>query len=35
MLGDPAYRENAELMRDEIRALPGPDRAVELLEQLR
>ena len=34
VVADPATGENAELMRDEVRALPGPERAVELIEQL-
>jgi UDP:flavonoid glycosyltransferase YjiC (YdhE family) len=34
VLADPSYRENAALLRDEIAALPGMDRAVELLERL-
>ena len=34
MLADPAYRRNAERLRDEIAALPGMDHAVELLERL-
>jgi len=34
VLADPTYRTNAERVRDEIAALPGPDRAVELLERL-
>jgi UDP:flavonoid glycosyltransferase YjiC (YdhE family) len=33
-LGDPAYRRVAEVLRAEIRALPGPEGAVALLEQL-
>ena len=31
---DPRYRANAELLRDEILALPGPDYAFELVVQL-
>jgi UDP:flavonoid glycosyltransferase YjiC (YdhE family) len=31
---DPAYRLNAERVRDEIAVLPGPDHAVTLLERL-
>jgi MGT family glycosyltransferase len=31
---DPAYRRNAERLRDEIAALPGPSHAVLLLERL-
>ncbi len=31
---DPAYRRNAERVRDEMAALPGPEHAVELLERL-
>jgi UDP:flavonoid glycosyltransferase YjiC (YdhE family) len=34
VLADPTYRLNAERMRDEIAALPGPDHAVTLLERL-
>jgi UDP:flavonoid glycosyltransferase YjiC (YdhE family) len=34
VLGDPRYRENAEHLRREIRALPEPEHAVELLEGL-
>jgi MGT family glycosyltransferase len=34
VLHDPRYRENAEQVRDEMRALPGPECAIELLEQL-
>jgi UDP:flavonoid glycosyltransferase YjiC (YdhE family) len=34
VLADPAYRLKAELIRDEIRALPGPERALALVEQL-
>ena len=34
VLGDPRYRENARRLRDYIRALPGPDHAVRLLERL-
>ena len=34
VLGDPEYRKAAERMRDEIADLPGPDHAVNLLEQL-
>ncbi len=34
VLGDPSYRRNAERLRDEIAALPGPEYAVALLEQL-
>jgi len=34
VLDEPAYRRNAERIRDEITALPGPERAVELLERL-
>jgi UDP:flavonoid glycosyltransferase YjiC (YdhE family) len=34
VLADPAYRRNAGRLRNEIRALPGPERAVALLEQL-
>src|SRR5262249_28984865 len=33
-LADPAYRRAAERRRDEYAALPGPERAVELLEAL-
>ena len=34
VLSEPGYRREAGLIRDEIRALPGPERAVELIEQL-
>jgi UDP:flavonoid glycosyltransferase YjiC (YdhE family) len=34
VLADPAYRANAERLRDEMAALPGPDHAVVLLERL-
>ena len=34
VMADPNYRRNAELIRDEIAALPGPERALALLEQL-
>ena len=34
VLADPTFRRNAEQLRDEIHALPGMDRAVELLERL-
>jgi UDP:flavonoid glycosyltransferase YjiC (YdhE family) len=34
VLAEPGYRRNAGLIRNEIRALPGPERAVELIEQL-
>ncbi len=34
VLGDPTYRRNAERLRDEMAALPGPEHAVELLERL-
>jgi len=34
MLANPAYRQNAERMRAEIATLPGPERALELLERL-
>jgi len=34
MLDDPAYRRNAERLRDEIAALPEPAHAVRLLERL-
>jgi UDP:flavonoid glycosyltransferase YjiC (YdhE family) len=33
-LSQPGYRREAELIRDEIRALPGPEHALELIEQL-
>ena len=33
-MADPSYRRNAELIRDEIAALPGPEHALALLEQL-
>jgi UDP:flavonoid glycosyltransferase YjiC (YdhE family) len=34
VLRNPRYRENAEHLRREIRALPEPEHAVELLERL-
>ncbi len=34
VISDPTYRRNAERMRDEIAALPGPEHAVALLERL-
>ncbi len=34
MLANPEYRRNAGRLRDEIAALPGPARAMELLERL-
>jgi MGT family glycosyltransferase len=34
VLRDPGYRAAAERVRDEIRALPGPEHAVRLLERL-
>ena len=34
VLGDPAYRERAIRLRDQIRTLPGPEHAVGLLERL-
>jgi len=34
VLAEPSYRRNAEGMRDELAALPGPEYAVELLERL-
>ena len=34
VLADPSYRRAAERIRDEIDALPGPERAVTLLERL-
>jgi MGT family glycosyltransferase len=34
VLGDPVYRRNAERLRDEMVALPGPERAVALIERL-
>jgi UDP:flavonoid glycosyltransferase YjiC (YdhE family) len=34
MLGNAAYRQNAEALRDEIEALPGIDYAVSLLKRL-
>jgi MGT family glycosyltransferase len=34
VLGDPAYREQAIRQRDQIRALPGPEHAVGLLQRL-
>jgi hypothetical protein len=34
VLGDTAYRRNAEQLHDEVRALPGPEHAVTLLGEL-
>ena len=34
VLADPTYRQNAERIRDEMAALPGPEYAVGLLERL-
>lgn len=34
ILGDSSYRRNAERIRDEMAALPGPEHAVALLERL-
>ncbi len=34
VLRDPRYRQNAQRLRDEMEALPGPERGVELLERL-
>ena len=34
VVSGPGYRREAELIRDEICALPGPEHAVELIEQL-
>jgi UDP:flavonoid glycosyltransferase YjiC (YdhE family) len=34
VLQNPTYRENAEKLRDEVRAMPGLDEAVRLFEQL-
>jgi len=34
VLADPAYRQNAARLRDELAALPGPEHAVALLERL-
>jgi UDP:flavonoid glycosyltransferase YjiC (YdhE family) len=34
VLSEPGYRRRAELIRDEIRALPGPEHALELIERL-
>jgi UDP:flavonoid glycosyltransferase YjiC (YdhE family) len=34
VLTDPTYRRNAERLRDEMAALPGPEHAVTLLERL-
>jgi UDP:flavonoid glycosyltransferase YjiC (YdhE family) len=34
VLAEPTYRRNAERMRDEIAAMPSPERAVRLLERL-
>lgn len=34
VLHTPSYRQNAERLRDEFNALPGPEFAVELLERL-
>ena len=34
VLAGPTYRTNAERVRDEMAALPGPEHAVALLERL-
>jgi MGT family glycosyltransferase len=34
VLRDPAYRENAARVRDEVATMPGPEHAVQLLERL-
>ena len=34
VMADPSYRRAAEALRDEVAALPGPERVVEELEQL-
>jgi len=34
VLREPSYRRNAERLRDEMAALPGPEYVVELLERL-
>jgi UDP:flavonoid glycosyltransferase YjiC (YdhE family) len=34
VLSDPSYREAAVRLREEFAALPGPEHAVALLEQL-
>ena len=34
VLGDPRFRANALSFRDQMRALPGPERLVELIERL-
>jgi UDP:flavonoid glycosyltransferase YjiC (YdhE family) len=34
VLRNPAYRENAARLRQEIQLLPGPENAVQLLERL-
>jgi MGT family glycosyltransferase len=34
VLGDPAYRRNAQRVRDAMAALPGPEHGVALLERL-
>jgi UDP:flavonoid glycosyltransferase YjiC (YdhE family) len=34
LLENPSYRENARSLREEMLALRGPERAVELLERL-
>ena len=34
VLADAVYRASAERVRDEMAAMPGPERAVELLERL-
>ena len=34
VLDNPSYRRQAEQLRDEMAALPGPEYAVELLERL-
>ena len=34
VLDNPTYQQNAERVRDEMAALPGPEQAVHLLERL-
>jgi UDP:flavonoid glycosyltransferase YjiC (YdhE family) len=34
VLHDPSYREKARRIQTEMKSLPGPERAVELLERL-
>ena len=34
VLADPTYRDNARAFQAEMRALPGPDEMVEMIESL-